>query len=91
VALGGESLTIRMLLGGTMALAVRCTVDLIGRRADVTTEPSVRVVRSPGVSLMRRASESVCRKNLDSPLLLQLVIVSAPAKRLDSAQCSLGR
>jgi len=38
VALGGESLTVRMLLGGAMILAAMYTVELIGRRADVTAE-----------------------------------------------------
>ena len=38
VALGGESLTSRMLLGGAMVLAAMYTVELIGRRADATAE-----------------------------------------------------
>jgi len=38
VALGGESLTGRMLVGGAMVLAAMYTVELIGRRADVTAE-----------------------------------------------------
>jgi drug/metabolite transporter (DMT)-like permease len=38
VALGGESLTIRMSLGGAMVLAAMYTVELIGRRADATAE-----------------------------------------------------
>jgi EamA-like transporter family. len=38
VALGGESMTFRMLLGGAMVLAAMYTVELIGRRADVTAE-----------------------------------------------------
>ncbi|MBE3075277.1 MAG: DMT family transporter [Actinobacteria bacterium] len=38
VALGGESLTIRMFLGGAMILAAMYTVELIGRRADATAE-----------------------------------------------------
>jgi len=38
VALGGESLTARMLVGGAMVLAAMYTVELIGRRADVTAE-----------------------------------------------------
>ena len=38
VALGGESLTIRMLVGGAMVLAAMYTVELIGRRADATAE-----------------------------------------------------
>lgn len=38
VALGGESLTIVMLLGGAMVLAAMYTVELIGRRADATAE-----------------------------------------------------
>ena len=40
VALGGESLTLRMLLGGAMVLAAMYTVELIGRRADATAEQS---------------------------------------------------
>jgi len=36
VALGGESLTSRMLLGGAMVLAAMYTVELIGHRADAT-------------------------------------------------------
>jgi drug/metabolite transporter (DMT)-like permease len=36
VWLGGESLTARMLLGGAMVLAAMYTVELIGRRADVS-------------------------------------------------------
>ena len=38
VALGGESLTARILVGGAMVLAAMYTVELIGRRADVTAE-----------------------------------------------------
>jgi len=38
VALGGESLTIRMFLGGALILAAMYTVELIGRRADATAE-----------------------------------------------------
>jgi len=38
VAFGGESLTLRMLLGGAMVLAAMYTVELIGRRADATAE-----------------------------------------------------
>ena len=38
VALGGESLTIRMFLGGAMVLAAMYTVELIGRRVDATAE-----------------------------------------------------
>ena len=38
VALGGESLTGRMLLGGAMVLAAMYTVELIGHRADVTAD-----------------------------------------------------
>jgi drug/metabolite transporter (DMT)-like permease len=38
VALGGESMTIRMLLGGAMVLAAMYTVELIGRRHDATAE-----------------------------------------------------
>jgi drug/metabolite transporter (DMT)-like permease len=38
VALGGESLTSRMLLGGAMVLAAMYTVELIGHRADATAE-----------------------------------------------------
>ncbi|MHB1472862.1 MAG: DMT family transporter [Dermatophilaceae bacterium] len=38
VALGGESLTIRMFLGGAMVLAAMYTVELIGRRADATAD-----------------------------------------------------
>jgi drug/metabolite transporter (DMT)-like permease len=38
VALGGESLTVRMSLGGAMILAAMYTVELIGRRADGTAE-----------------------------------------------------
>jgi len=43
VAFGGESMTLRMLLGGAMVLAAMYTVELIGRRADTTaaqTPPS---------------------------------------------------
>ena len=40
VALGGESLTARMLVGGAMVLAAMYTVELIGRRADVSAEQS---------------------------------------------------
>jgi drug/metabolite transporter (DMT)-like permease len=38
VALGGESMTFRMLLGGAMVLAAMYTVELIGRRHDATAE-----------------------------------------------------
>jgi len=38
VALGGESMTVRMFLGGAMVLAAMYTVELIGRRTDVTAE-----------------------------------------------------
>jgi drug/metabolite transporter (DMT)-like permease len=38
VALGGEPLTIRMLVGGAMILAAMYTVELLGRRADATAE-----------------------------------------------------
>ncbi|MDQ5839614.1 MAG: DMT family transporter [Chloroflexota bacterium] len=38
VALGGESMTIRILLGGAMVLAAMYTVELIGRRAGATAE-----------------------------------------------------
>jgi drug/metabolite transporter (DMT)-like permease len=38
VAFGGESMTVRMLLGGAMILAAMYTVELIGRRDDVTAE-----------------------------------------------------
>ncbi len=38
VALGGESLTGRMLLGGAMVLAAMYTVELIGHRADVAAD-----------------------------------------------------
>jgi drug/metabolite transporter (DMT)-like permease len=38
VTLGGESMTVRMLLGGAMVLAAMYTVELIGRRADLTAE-----------------------------------------------------
>ena len=38
VTLGGESMTVRMFLGGAMVLAAMYTVELIGRRADVTAE-----------------------------------------------------
>jgi drug/metabolite transporter (DMT)-like permease len=40
VGLGGESLTARMLLGGAMVLAAMYTVELIGRKADVSAEQS---------------------------------------------------
>ncbi len=40
VALGGESMTPRMLFGGAMVLAAMYTVELIGRRADATAEQS---------------------------------------------------
>ena len=40
VALGGESMTIRMFLGGAMVLAAMYTVELIGRRDDLTAEQS---------------------------------------------------
>jgi drug/metabolite transporter (DMT)-like permease len=36
VAWGGESMTLRMLLGGAMVLAAMYTVELIGRRTDAT-------------------------------------------------------
>src|SRR5665647_2444605 len=39
-AVGGESLTARMLVGGAMVLAAMYTVELIGRRADVSAEQS---------------------------------------------------
>ena len=38
VTLGGESMTVRMFAGGAMVLAAMYTVELIGRRADVTAE-----------------------------------------------------
>jgi len=38
VALGGESLTSRIILGGAMVLAAMYTVELFGRRADATAE-----------------------------------------------------
>ena len=38
VGFGGESLTARMLLGGAMVLAAMYTVELIGRRADVSAQ-----------------------------------------------------
>jgi drug/metabolite transporter (DMT)-like permease len=38
VGLGGEPLTVRMLLGGAMILAAMYTVELIGRHADATAE-----------------------------------------------------
>jgi drug/metabolite transporter (DMT)-like permease len=38
VTLGGESMTFRMLLGGAMVLAAMYTVELIGRRADLSAE-----------------------------------------------------
>ncbi len=38
VALGGESLTIRIFLGGAMVLAAMYTVELFGRRGDATAE-----------------------------------------------------
>jgi drug/metabolite transporter (DMT)-like permease len=38
VALGGESMTIRILIGGAMVLAAMYTVELFGRRADATAE-----------------------------------------------------
>ena len=38
VALGGESMTLRMMLGGAMVLAAMYTVELIGRRLDQTAE-----------------------------------------------------
>jgi drug/metabolite transporter (DMT)-like permease len=40
VGLGGESLTVRMFLGGAMVLAAMYTVELVGRRADVSAEQS---------------------------------------------------
>jgi drug/metabolite transporter (DMT)-like permease len=36
VGLGGESLTVRMILGGAMVLAAMYTVELIGRRTDLS-------------------------------------------------------
>ena len=36
--MGGESVTIRMLLGGAMILAAMYTVELIGRRTAVIAE-----------------------------------------------------
>ena len=38
VAFGGESMTLRVFLGGAMVLAAMYTVELIGRRADLTAE-----------------------------------------------------
>ena len=38
VALGGESMTLQMLLGGAMVLSAMYTVELIGHRADATAE-----------------------------------------------------
>ena len=38
VALGGESVTLRIVLGGAMVLAAMYTVELFGRRADATAE-----------------------------------------------------
>jgi drug/metabolite transporter (DMT)-like permease len=38
VALGGESMTLRMMLGGAMVLAAMYTVELLGRRVDATAE-----------------------------------------------------
>jgi drug/metabolite transporter (DMT)-like permease len=40
VGLGGESLTVRMLVGGAMILAAMYTVELIGRRSEATAEQS---------------------------------------------------
>jgi drug/metabolite transporter (DMT)-like permease len=40
VALGGEQMTVRMALGGAMVLAAMYTVELIGRRTDLTAEQS---------------------------------------------------
>lgn len=40
VAWGGESMTVRMFLGGAMVLAAMYTAELIGRGPDVTTEQS---------------------------------------------------
>ena len=40
VALGGESMTLRMVLGGALVLAAMYTVELIGRRDDLTAEQS---------------------------------------------------
>lgn len=40
VALGGEMMTLRMVLGGAMVLAAMYTVELIGRKADATAEQS---------------------------------------------------
>jgi drug/metabolite transporter (DMT)-like permease len=46
VALGGESMTIRILLGGAMVLAAMYTVELIGRRGDATAaeDPPVELL-----------------------------------------------
>jgi drug/metabolite transporter (DMT)-like permease len=38
VALGGESMTVQMILGGAMVIAAMYTVELIGRRAHVSAE-----------------------------------------------------
>ncbi len=38
VGLGGESLTVRMILGGAMILVAMYTVELVGRRAGVSAE-----------------------------------------------------
>ena len=38
VALGGESMTLRMMLGGAMVLSAMYTVEIFGRRADATAE-----------------------------------------------------
>ena len=53
VALGGESLTLRMLLGGAMVLAAMYTVELIGRRADATAgqSPPLRAPPSRGLTI----------------------------------------
>ena len=40
VGLGGESLTVRMSLGGAMILVAMYTVELVGRRADVNAQQS---------------------------------------------------
>ena len=40
VTLGGEPITARMLLGGALVLAAMYTVELIGRRTDLTAEQS---------------------------------------------------
>ncbi|HEY5249945.1 MAG TPA: DMT family transporter [Dermatophilaceae bacterium] len=40
VALGGESMTVRMFLGGAMVLTAMYTVEIMGRRADATAGQS---------------------------------------------------